>query len=553
MQDYKIEAYFPSTDGNPIQRKQLLRCMEELLQTIDQRKSQNSAVLSGELEQDYSHIFRGAEVPKQGISWQELLQGLDTLIQGNPNFNHRNYLNAIPTPAIPSLMGMLTTMILNNNTLWDVFAPSAAKAEIMVTAMMGKVIGYPSEKVGGYFTYGGNAGLINSMRIGVEKACPGSRTHGIPQNLYAFASDKAHFSVMKAAEMGIGTDHVILIKTLDDGSMDPEALALRMEEVLQRGGAIALVVATTGTTDTFAIDDIRAIKEVIDNLVTRYHLPYTPHLHADGAMGGLYAFFNHYDFAANPLQLSDLCISELLRIVARLSGVNKADSISLDFHKLGQCPYNTSLYLLRDASDFQRVGLDMEHCPYIGEQNYGGYFTSYTLESSRMGSAMAAYANLMAFGVEGFQQILAHLVDLSARLRLELRNVPGLMPVSTNPGPITLIRAYKSERDWFIENEGEATVAEIEANNDFNSLFIQQLRVNRQSFMFGDTSHYKEIVAADTKQKYPLNASKVFLISPLTRMEDLSEAVQYLRKQYHMIKYRSVQTELRSAVGAGSK
>lgn len=552
MHTDKIERYFPSVDGNPDQRKELVNCIEEMLCMIDGRKSINSAVLSGELERDYGNVLKGAAVPQQGVEWKELLQRFDRLIQGNPNFNHRNYLNAIPTPAIPALVGMLTTMILNNNNLWDVFAPSAARAELMVTVMMGKIIGYDPERVGGYCTYGGNAGLINSMRIGVEKAGPGSRVHGVPRNMYAFASDKAHFSIMKAAELGIGTDHVILVRTGEDGSMDVHELARQMEEVAGHGGLIPLVVATTGTTDTFAIDDIAAIKGVIDDLVTRRRLPYTPHLHADGAMGGLYAFFNQYNFSANPLNLSALCRKELLRIRDRLSGVNKADSISLDFHKLGQCPYNTSLYLVKDASDFHRVGLEMEHCPYIGEQNYGNYFTSYTLESSRMGSAMAAYANLLAFGVDGFQRMLAHLAELSARLRLELAHIPGLLPVSANPGPLTLIRAYRSEEDARREAKGLATAAELEENNAFNGALIRQLRANRQSFMFGDTSHFKEIKAADTGKPYPLNASKLFLISPLTKMEDLQEAVQYLRKQYHMIKYRGIQADFPSAVGAGS-
>lgn len=77
------------------------------------------------------------------------------------------------------------------------------------------------------------------------------------------------------------------------------------------------VVATTGATDQFGIDDVQAIKEVTTSLEKKYNLQ-PVHIHADSALGGFYAFFNDYDFNNNPLQLEEHVLQGLLQIQSRM-------------------------------------------------------------------------------------------------------------------------------------------------------------------------------------------------------------------------------------------
>ena len=85
--------------------------------------------------------------------------------------------------------------------------------------------------------------------------------------------------------MGIGSKHLVRVKAGKDHSMDVEDLRARMTEVIENGGIPVYVVATTGATDQFGIDDVQAIKEVTTTLEKKYNLQ-PVHIHADSALGG---------------------------------------------------------------------------------------------------------------------------------------------------------------------------------------------------------------------------------------------------------------------------
>ena len=66
-----------------------------------------------------------------------------------------------------------------------------------------------------------------------------------------------------------------------------------------------------------------------------------------------------------------------------------ADSLCFDFQKLGQTPYLTSLFLIKEGKSLQLLDIEDFDTPYVGNRGYGSYHTGYTLECSRMGSSIA--------------------------------------------------------------------------------------------------------------------------------------------------------------------
>ncbi|BBP87824.1 hypothetical protein BsIDN1_14420 [Bacillus safensis] len=115
---------------------------------------------------------------------------------------------------------------------------------------------------------------------------------------------------------GLGTNNLIRIKTNKDHSMDMEDLRCQMERVAQGGGIPVYIVATTGTTDAIAIDDVKGVRETAETIAEKYDLK-VPHIHADSALGGFFAFFNEYDVSENPLQFSDGILRMLKEIKAK--------------------------------------------------------------------------------------------------------------------------------------------------------------------------------------------------------------------------------------------
>src|SRR4029079_7528806 len=90
-----------------------------------------------------------------------------------------------------------------------------------------------------------------------------------------------------------------------------------------------------------------------------------------------------------------------------------ADSLGMDFHKTGFAPYVSSLFLLRERADFKAVVRERETMPYLyhtGEYHPG----MFTLETTRgAGGVMAALANLLLLGKEGFRTLIGHAVEMA--------------------------------------------------------------------------------------------------------------------------------------------
>ena len=154
----------------------------------------------------------------------------------------------------------------------------------------------------------------------------------------------------------MGQDKLIRVKTNLDSSIDLLDLRTKMQDVIIQGGLPIYIVATTGTTDALGIDDVKEIKNTAQELADLYGVR-RAHIHADSALGGFFAFFNDYDFTMNPLEFSPIVTQALLPIRHKMLNLNLADSLCFDFQKLGQTPYLTSLYLVKDAADLQLLEL----------------------------------------------------------------------------------------------------------------------------------------------------------------------------------------------------
>ncbi len=407
----KVQQLFPSEDGDHGQQLRLLGYIEQLIAGIDSKKDPNKATLGPMQEKSddfYKEIVETAATPAAGIDMEEIVEKLVELSNGHP-YHTRNFVtNVLPMASIPGIIGLLTTSILNGNNLWDVYGPAAAEAEVKVISMMSKLVGYDYKKSWGYTTWGGQGAVFSGLRLAVAKQFPNAKEEGIPNNLYCFASENAHYSLLKSVEAtGIGSNHLIRVKAGKDFSMDMTDFRNKLEDVIQKGGIPVYVVATTGTTDSFGIDDVKQIKEITSEIEEKHQLK-PIHIHADSALGGFYSLFSSYDFEQNSLQFEKEVLEGLLQINERMQYISLADSLCFDFQKLGQTPYLTSLFLVKNGEDFGLLDLEEFETPYVGNRGYGSYHTGYTLECPRMGSAIAIYAALLAFGVEGYQQILAN-------------------------------------------------------------------------------------------------------------------------------------------------
>lgn len=91
------------------------------------------------------------------------------LAKGHRYINSNYVANASPLANIPSILGNLVMVLLNGNALWDVEGSGAAKAEIMVTSMLSKIVGYEENNSTGYTTWGGQGAVFHSLRLSIAR------------------------------------------------------------------------------------------------------------------------------------------------------------------------------------------------------------------------------------------------------------------------------------------------------------------------------------------------------------------------------------------------
>jgi L-2,4-diaminobutyrate decarboxylase len=529
-----VRNWFPSDDGNEGQRTIFMKLVQQIIEGVDHLKDPNRVNLKGSNNRDgnfYGDLIRTSEIPQASIPMEEVNERLLALLHAHPYHTKYFLTNILPMASIPGILGMITAFMVNGNNLWDVYGPAGAEAEVKITAMMSKLVGYDSSTSGGYTTWGGQGAVFTGLRLAIAKYAPDASRTGVPRHLYAFCSEAAHYSLFKSMEAtGLGSDNLIRVRTHSDSSMDIRDLREKIEKVILSGGIPIYIVATTGTTDAMGIDDVKGISELADQ-ISSAHGMHKPHIHADSALGGFFAFYNDYDFASNALGIESDTLNAIHVIHMKMKNLYLADTLCFDFQKLGQTPYTTSLFLVKDANSLKHLDLDPDETPYVGHRGYGEYHTGYTLECSRMASSISIYSALLAFGVEGYQRLLAQLVEVNLAFRKALKQqIPEATIVNpNNPGMITLFRIYpQGVSQYAQEINSESTSLEIELANSLNELLFESLGRQRDQILFGDTKKHLMVSTTDL-HRVPLYAAKLFVISPYTRTEHIEEIVSHLK------------------------
>ncbi|KYG27028.1 pyridoxal phosphate-dependent decarboxylase family protein [Alkalihalobacillus trypoxylicola] len=527
-----IQKLFPSMDGNSLQKEELLSYIDLLLSKIDELKDPDKLTLGAmpTYTDDYYHtLIDKAGIPQQGVSMEDVLHELLNSIEGHRYVNRNYVANAAPLPNIASILGNLVMVLVNGNNLWDVEGPAAASAEIKITSMLSKLIGYDESRSAGYTTWGGQGAVFNSLRLAISRYSPSSNQSGIPNNLYCFCSELSHYSLFKSVEAtGIGVENLIRVKVNHDHSINLTDLEEKMNEVINKGGIPLYILATMGTTDTFGIDDLEGIKELSEQL-EQIHGIHPIYIHADSAMGGMYTFFNDYDFINNPLNFEDEVLLVLNKYQEKFKHINLADSLVFDFHKLGQTPYTTSLFLIKNRDYLKYVDLDEEETPYVGNRGYGSYHTNYTLECSRMGSSLTIYSSLLAFGITGYQELLANYIRVNLAFRKKLKEEIETVAITNEVSPITTFRFYPERPKWTEELNGLLTIEEMLEINDYNSEFAEVLGLERETIYFGNTSKQCLVEAINSNKRVSIYAQKFFTISPYSTVEEVDRYVQFIK------------------------
>jgi glutamate/tyrosine decarboxylase-like PLP-dependent enzyme len=403
--------------------------------------------------------------------------------------------------------------------------------------MAADLVGYDPQSCGGAFTFGGTGTLLYALKVGLEKALPGTLEEGLRGDAVILAGESSHYACQTAAAwLGLGQSSLLKAPAGDDNSVEIDELERLARQALASGKKIAAIVATMGSTDAFGIDDLTAICQMRDRLVKEFSLDYRPHVHADAVIGWAWSVFNDYDFAANPLEFRGRTVRALAAARHRIAHLRLADSLGIDFHKTGYVPYVSSLVLFRDRQDLSHITRRRDTMPYLFQsgQYHPGMFT---LETTRSGTGpMSALANLMLLGRQGLCVLLGHAVEMAEALRERIEAQPQLSVLNRdNVGPVTLFRVYPDDVDTFTVKERERRDPsyrdQLLAHNEYNRRIYE--RVHAEALTGRGVAISLTECYRTTDYGEPIVALKSYVLSPFAdegRMESVVRHVLAARE-----------------------
>ncbi len=534
-----IRLAFPQPVADPIHNSYFVHSIMRALDQVDELKT-HLPMLGSIIPADFA-AAQQTTLPETMSSIEDVTTDLVGYLRGMTIFGHpRTQQNVIAPPTIPSLIGVLLASLYNPNLAWDEYSRLVALAEVEVIGMTSKMIGYDPEASDGVFTFGGTGTTLYGVKLGLEKACPGTAENGTAEDVAVFVSDTGHYCATNIVGwLGIGTKNLVTIPTTFENEMDLNLLEKETRKALENGKKIAAIIATLGTTDAFGLDDLENIVALRDRLVDEFKLDYQPHVHADAVIGWAWSVFNDYDLEENPLDFRPRTIRALAGTRRRIRHLALADSVGIDFHKTGFTPYISSLLLVKNRTDLDLVKRHPEQMPYL--YHFGDHRPGmYTLETSRAGTGvLAALANLRLFGEQGLQTILGHVVEMAQRLREYLGGHAGTTVVNReNFGTVTLFRAYPDGVDTFaIQNQEFQDPAYRDSllkHNDYNQKIFEYVHAEAmegRGVVISTTDCYRYTTYGE-----PIVALKSYILSPFVDEADVETVVSKVLEAREKVK-----------------
>lgn len=296
-------------------------------------------------------------------------------------------------------------------------------------------------------------------------------------------SEVMHYSMKKSADvLGIGTEGLLTCSFTEKYQVNVDEMRRHVEECVNNNVGIISLVGVAGGTETGSIDDLNAIADLAEE--------YGIHFHVDAAWGGPVIFSEKHRH--------------------KISGIERADTVTLDGHKQLYTPMGCGLCFLRNPDQIKSVEKTANYI--IRKDSYD--LGKFTMEGSRPAVSLYLHANLEILGVQGY----AALVDRSIRLvQFMVTSLRETKKFETVLDPMTniLLYRYLPESVRAKSLEGIPLSAEENAECDRVNVALQNKQKITGSTFVSRTTIFSPV------QKVRVVGLRVVIANPLTNEEHI--------------------------------
>jgi L-2,4-diaminobutyrate decarboxylase len=254
---------------------------------------------------------------------EEVAEFLAEFVERSIHLHHPRYVgHQVCAPAPAAALAGLVAELMNNGMAIYEMGPAATALERWVIQRTAAAFGMPEGD--GFLTSGGTLATLTAL-LGARARQLGDAVleHGTEPKWAIMTSEESHYCVTRAVQiMGWGKEGVVLVPTDDRCKMRVDLLDELYQQSVARGRTPIAVVGCACSTSTGSYDDLAAIGKFCASRKLWFHV--------DGAHGGAVAFCDE--------------------LKQRLAGIEMADSVILDYHKMLLTPALATAVIFRERS-----------------------------------------------------------------------------------------------------------------------------------------------------------------------------------------------------------
>jgi L-2,4-diaminobutyrate decarboxylase len=336
--------------------------------------------------------------PEEGRPIADVAERLERDLIPNSNWlYHPRCLGHQVSPPLPAAIWTEPVIgALNQSMAVAEMSPLGTAIETGIVRWMASLAGFGPD-AGGVFTSGGTEATFTALLAARAAAFPDAWENGVGPGAVVIAGEQSHYSVSRAvAELGLGARNCLALPAAAFRE-DTGILARELDRRTGDGQTVMAVVATAGSTATGRFDDL----EQVGRLCAQRSV----WLHVDACHGA----------------------SALLSAKHRwrVSGLNRASSISWDPHKMMLLPLSTGVVLARDERLLDAAFA--QRAPYLFHKQAGSRVWDQgtrSFQCSRRADAVKLWVALERYGTAAFGALYDHLCATAGTIYESVRRRP---------------------------------------------------------------------------------------------------------------------------------
>ncbi|NVD06764.1 aminotransferase class III-fold pyridoxal phosphate-dependent enzyme [Vibrio sp. JPW-9-11-11] len=405
---------------------QFAKVMNHTTATMKSVFEQVDAPYSGLAPKLLEQAINAIDLDGHSASLIDVIGDTAELVAKNAIFTqHPDCIAHLHTPPLMSAVAAEAMIAALNQSMdsWDQASSATYVEQKVIDWLCDKYdLGEQSD---GIFTSGGtqsNQMGLMLARDWIAETLSGHSVQkmGLPdyaEKLRIVCSTKSHFTVQKSASwMGLGEKAILAVEANADGTMDVSKLDAAIEQAKADGLIPFAIVGTAGTTDHGAIDDLDFIADMADK--------HQMWMHVDGAYGGALILSSHKH---------------------RLKGIERAKSVSVDFHKLFYQTISCGALLVNNKANFKFL---LHHADYLNrEHDELPNLVDKSIATTKRFDALKVFMTMQNLGPATLGEMYDHLLAQTQQVANLIRNNDSFELLAEPALSTVLFRAVQGQTD----------------------------------------------------------------------------------------------------------